>query len=139
MPNSTAPGHLRKIFSHDVASLVGLQQNKRVIRIHRSTIAKPAYAAVSNQFMHAALDVDAEHIEEKNRVRPGIFPSDCSATRHDLSVNDIVQNHLARSVHNNFVRNEQVCLLRIKAFWPMYALEALRPAWVESKCLVGWL
>jgi hypothetical protein len=78
------PQSLDKFFRHDVASLVRLQQKKRVIRIHRSTIAKPANAADWNELMHAALDLDAERVAQKPRL-PWSFPSDCAATRHYAS------------------------------------------------------
>jgi hypothetical protein len=78
--NSAAPCHLTNSSRHVVASRARCQQKKRVIRIHRNTIAKPANAAVGNELMHAAVDRNAKRIAQKPRS-PWSLSSDCSATR----------------------------------------------------------
>ena len=60
-------GPLHNLFRQDVAASVFLQEKERVIGIHPSPIAKPANAAVRNELVHPALDVDTEGIPRKPR------------------------------------------------------------------------
>src|SRR5271156_7130501 len=141
-------GSLHNFFGHNVAALVRLQQKKRVIGMHPGTIAKPANAAVWNELMHPALNVDTEGIPRKLRSpmelsiravqQPDIVGVRIPRRPH-LSVNDIGEDLLAGCVDNNFVVSKQVCLLRVKAIRPMDVLRTLRSVSVDLRAaLVGF-
>src|ERR1700679_2999942 len=111
-------------------------------------MAKPAKAAVWNELMHPALDVDTQGIPGKPRslmelpiraVQQVDIVGVWIPRRPHLSVSDIGEDLLARCANNNFVVSKQVCLLRMEAIRPIDTVEALRPVSVESKCLVGGL
>jgi hypothetical protein len=56
-----------QLFRHNVAAFVCFQQKECVIGIHPSTIAKPADAAVRNELMYPALNMNAEGVPRKPR------------------------------------------------------------------------
>jgi hypothetical protein len=72
-------GPLHNFFRHDVTPFVRPQEKERVIGMHPITIAKPADAAVRSEFMHPALNVDAEGVPRKPRsfmeLSSGLFNS----------------------------------------------------------------
>ena len=70
---------LHNFFRQDVAAFVLLQQKERLIGIHPSSIAKPANAAVWNELMHPALNVDTEGIPRKPRFPMELSVPGCSA------------------------------------------------------------
>src|ERR1700722_6088523 len=119
-----------------------------MVCIHAGAVSKPADAAVWNELMHLALNVDTEGIPRKPRSRMELS---VRAVQHldivgvriprrpHLRINNIGEDLLARCVNGNFVMSKQVCLLRVKAVRPMYILRTLCPVSVESKCLVGRL
>src|ERR1700733_1280607 len=60
-------GPLHNFFCDDVAASVRLQEKERVIGVDSGAIAKPANAAVWNELMYLALNVDTESIPRKPR------------------------------------------------------------------------
>src|ERR1700730_832619 len=60
-------GPLHNFFRHDVAPFVRPPGEGSVIGMHPGTTAKPADAAVRNELMHPALNVDAEGVPRKPR------------------------------------------------------------------------
>jgi hypothetical protein len=141
-------GPLHNLFRHNVAPFVCFQQKKRVIGVHPSTIAKPADAAVRNELMYPALNMNAERVPRKSRslmelsigaVQQFDILGVRIPRRPRLSISYIGEDLLTRCVNNNFVMSKQVCLLWMKAFRLMYVLPALRSVSVESKRLVNRL
>ena len=102
--------------------------------IHAGAVSKPANAAVWNELMHLALNVDTEGIPRKPRFRMelsvrAVQPLDIVGVRiprrPHLRINNIGEDLLARRMNGNFVMSKQVCLLRVKAVRPMYILRTL--------------
>ena len=131
-----------------MAAFVLLQQKERVIGVYASPTAKPANAAVCNELMYPALNVDTEGVARKPRsplelsIR-AVQQLEIVGVRiqqgPQLSINDLGEDLLARCVNNNFVVSERVRLLRVKAIRPTYVMKALCSVSVESKSLAGRL
>src|SRR5580700_11749358 len=119
-----------------------------MVCIHAGAVSKPTNAAVWNELMYLALNVDTEGVPRKSRTLMefsirAVQQLDIVGVRvprrPHLSINDIGEDLLARCVNDNFVVSKQVCLLRVKVIRPMYVLRALCSVSVDSKSLVDWL
>src|SRR3984957_12370300 len=113
-----------------------------MVCIHARAVSKPTNAAVWNELMYLALNVDTEGVPRKSRTLMefsirAVQQLDIVGVRvprrPHLSVNDIGEDLLARCVNNNFVVSKQVCLLRMKAIRPMYLVRALCSISVNRK------
>src|ERR1700733_10190501 len=135
-------GPLHNFFRHDVAPFVRPQEKERVIGMHPSTIAKPADAAVRNELMHPALNVDPEGVPREPRsfvelsiraVQQLHIVGVRIPLRPPLSVDNAGEDLLARCMNDNLVVREQIGLLRVKTIRPMYLPGALCSISIGSK------